>query len=198
MQLILGSSSTARASVLAQLKVPFQQVSPNVDESPIPGESVADMVERLAILKAQAVHKIVDQNALIITGDQVLSVDERVLGKPHTPSAAQEQLLFCSEKTATFYSSICLWDNRNHTYQLEICPTTIQFAQLTIEMIQRYIAIEQPLACAGSFKAEGLGITLIESMECNEPTAILGLPILTLSNMLKAVQFCPIQHAKAP
>ena len=195
MQLILGSSSTARAGVLSQLKMPFKTVSPDIDETIYKDESATSLVQRLGVEKAEAVSKQTPEDSIIITGDQVLSVEGDIFGKPHTQEKAYEHLCYFSGKSATFYSSICVYNNHTKQHQLAVCPTTIAFKQLTTTQIKRYIKLEKPLQCAGCFKAEGLGISLISTMQSSDPTAILGLPLLTLCNMLEQENIDIIAHA---
>ena len=195
MQLILGSSSTARAKVLSQLKVPFTTVSPDIDETMQENETAASLVKRLGREKAEVLLQQIPEDSIIITGDQVLCVKGHIFGKPHTQEKAYEHLRYFSGKSAIFYSSICVYNNHTKSHQIAVCPTTITFKQLTTTQIKHYIALEKPLACAGCFKAEGLGISLISAMQSNDPTAILGLPLLTLCNMLEQENIDIIAHA---
>lgn len=183
--IVLGSSSKTRQKVLSRLKIPFNMVSPDIDESAKKDETVRELTERLSLEKAHAVAKKINYPALIISGDQVLSLDNLIFGKPHTVEKAKEQLGIFSNKTASFVTSICLYDTSEQIIQAETIETKIKFRELSKNEIEKYITIEQPLECAGSFKAEGLGISLINSIESDDPYAILGVPLLHLCKLLR-------------
>lgn len=188
-QIVLGSSSKTRQKVLSRLKIPFIMVSPDIDESAKKNETVQDLTERLSIEKAHAVAKKIHEPSLIISGDQVLSLDNLVFGKPHTVDNAKKQLSMFSNKTASFITTICLYDNTDQKIQTKTTETKIKFRELKENEIESYISIEQPLECAGSFKAEGLGISLITSIESDDPYAILGVPLLHLCKLLRNVGY---------
>ena len=184
MDLILGSSSTYRKSLLERLTVDFKCYSPDIDEAPKPGEHPQDMVERLAITKAK---KVAAQfpHSLIIGSDQTAVLNGAVIGKPMTEEKAIEQLTACSGRTVTFLTSLCLLNAENGNFQCRVIPFHVSFRELTAEQIRGYIKKEQPLNCAGSFKVEGLGITLFEKLEGEDPTSLIGLPLIALTEMLR-------------
>lgn len=188
-ELILGSSSESRRTVLTQVGLNLKQISPDIDETELKGEKAAELVARLGKEKALAVSKLAPENSLIITGDQVLECDGEIFGKPHTPENAIAQLAFFSCKNAAFFTNICLMNNITGCVQTKTITTNLQFKELSQAKIKRYIEIEQPLKCAGSIKIEGLGITLIEKVSCNDLHAILGMPLMHLCSMLEKEEY---------
>lgn len=181
--LVLASSSPYRRELLARLRLPFEVVSPDVDETPLANEAPQDTALRLAQLKARAVaDKFPD--ALIIGSDQVALLDEQQIGKPHTHDNAVKQLRAASGKRMTFHTALCLYNSKSGNMQARVVPITIQFRTLSDAVIERYLAAEQPYNCAGSAKSEGLGITLIERFEGEDPNALIGLPLIALVDML--------------
>jgi MAF protein len=187
--IILGSSSTARKKVLSRLKIPFTTMSPDIPEVRGENETPSDFTLRLAIEKAKAIVKKTNANSIILSGDQILVCDNKIFGKPHTEEKAIEQLEFFSGKTAKFITSICLLRTSDREKQTLTTETIIKFKPLSDETIRKYINIESPLKCAGSFKAEGLGISLIEEIKSDDPYAILGVPLMHLCIMLKKFNF---------
>ena len=181
--LILGSSSIPRARLLNQLALPYCIVAPHIDEKRLPQESVEKMVVRLARGKAEAVAA-AHPNALIIGSDQVLSVSHQILGKPMTQANAREQLALMSGKQGTFHSALCLYNSQTQKAQITTIPTHIQFRTLSRATIDYYLEQESPLHCAGSLKAEGLGVILCQHIRSEDPYAIQGLPLTTLVSML--------------
>jgi len=180
--LVLASTSPFRRELLQRLGVPFETVSPDIDESPLPGEPAQQLVRRLAELKARAVAGA--RQALIIGSDQVASSGTGVLGKPGGHAHAMQQLRRLSGKRVSFYTGLCLLDSRSGHIQVDMVPFHVQFRRLTDDQIERYLHADQPYHCAGSFKSEGLGITLFESLEGSDPTALIGLPLIRLTAML--------------
>ena len=183
MQLVLASTSPYRKELLSRLKIPFEVVAPEVDETPLPGEAPQDTALRLAQLKARAV-KTKFPNALIIGSDQVAVLEGTQLGKPHTHDNAVKQLRFMRGKTVGFHTALCLYNSRTDRMQAEVVPYLVSFRDLTDAQIEGYLLKEQPYNCAGSAKSEGLGIALIEKMEGNDPNALIGLPLIRLIDML--------------
>ena len=181
--LILGSSSPFRREILGKLGVPFTTRSPEVDETPLPGEQPEALVQRLALIKATAVAEH-NPDSLIIASDQVSVLDEIISGKPGNHRKAIEQLTKCSGKTVTFYTGLCLYDTTARNYQLDCELFKVHFKTLTDRMIENYVNREKPYQCAGSFKSEGLGITLINALEGRDPNALIGLPLIRLTEML--------------
>lgn len=184
--LVLGSSSRYRADLLGRLGIAFTQVSPDIDETALAEELPADLVLRLAAAKADAVAAL-HPDAIIVASDQVASVDERVLGKPGTESNAIAQLLALSGKRVTFYTSLHVRDAATGAQVSELDITEVQFRPLSKGQIERYVAAEQPLDCAGAFKAEGLGIAMFEHINSDDPTALIGLPLIKLCSALAAL-----------
>ena len=180
--LILASSSPYRAELLDRLGLDYTTASPDIDESALPGERPDTLVERLAELKARAVGE--HHPGLIIGSDQVATIDGDILGKPGNHGNAVEQLTRLSGKRVTFHTGLCLLDTTRHELQADVVPFTVQFRRLSPEQIERYLRAEQPYNCAGSFKSEGLGITLFEKMSGEDPTALIGLPLIRLTTML--------------
>jgi septum formation protein len=182
--LVLASTSIYRAQLLSILQLPFETTSPNVDETPLPGEIARQTSARLSILKAQAVAKDYP-NALIIGSDQVALLDGQQLGKPLTHDNAVRQLRAMRARTVVFYTALTLLNSANGTMQTEIDETKVTFRNASDAEIERYLLKEQPYHCAGSAKSEGLGIALISRIEGNDPNALIGLPLITLVTMLK-------------
>jgi septum formation protein len=183
-QLILSSSSPARRALLARLPIAFLSTSPNVDETPLPGENVKTMVLRLAELKARISAREHDR-ALIIGCDQVGTLDDTILCKPLTHQNAVKQLRLVSGKTVRFFTAICLLDTRNNQIQTAIETYDVHFRELSDAMIESYLRKEQPYQCAGSFQAEGLGVMLIDKFHGDDYTALIGLPLIRLVQMLE-------------
>jgi MAF protein len=180
--LLLASTSPYRRELLQRLGIPFTTAAPDVDESPLPGESPVELVRRLSESKARAAGKI--HAGMIIGSDQVATTGEDILGKPGSHSAAAEQLQRLSGKRVTFQTGLCLLDTVNSTVQLDVIPFCVEFRQLGAAQIERYLRREQPYNCAGSFKSEALGITLFRRMHGDDPTALIGLPLIRLTDML--------------
>ena len=182
--LILASSSIYRRELLTRLCIPFTVESPDVDETPLPQESPAQTALRLAQAKARKVGQR-HQNALIIGCDQVAVLDGLQLGKPLIHDVAMNQLRMMQGRTVVFHSAICIYNSQTSNLQSAIVPYEVKFRQLDDTEIERYLIKEQPYHCAGSAKSEGLGIALIEHMRGDDPNALIGLPLITLINMLK-------------
>ncbi len=183
--LVLASSSPYRRELLARLHLPFEVMSPDVDETPLPNEKPQDTALRLAQLKARAVaDKFPD--ALIIGSDQVAMLGDTQLGKPHTFDNAKKQLTAASGRKMTFHTALCLYNSKTGRMQARVVPINVQFRNLTEAQIERYLHKEQPYNCAGSAKSEGLGIALIERFEGDDPNALIGLPLIALVDMLNA------------
>jgi len=183
--LILASTSPYRRELLGRLGIAFDVCSPDVDESRLSGESPLDMVRRLSEAKARAGAAQQAGAALVIGSDQVAVVDDEVLGKPGTFELACAQLTRLSGQRVTFLTGLCLYNSAQQRVQVEVIPFTVVFRTLTAQQIENYIRREQPLNCAGSFKSEGLGVALFERMEGDDPTALIGLPLIRLVSMLE-------------
>lgn len=184
--LVLASTSPYRRELLSRLGVAFSVCAPDVDESPHTGESPADLVRRLAEAKALAGAAQQTTAALIIGSDQVAVVDDVILGKPGTFERACEQLSRLSGRRVTFLTGLCLHNTALQRTQLDMVPFTVEFRTLTRTQIEAYVRREKPLNCAGSFKSEGLGVALFSRMEGEDPTALIGLPLIRLVDMLTA------------
>ena len=190
-RIILASSSSYRKHLLERLLLPFESVSPAIDETPLATETPAQTAERLALMKAWAL-KDNFPNAFIIGSDQTAACEQRLLGKPGCGRAAIEQLSDCSGKVVTFYTGLCLYDSARDQYQIDTVSYQVKFLPLSASQITSYIKKEQPLDCAGSFKAEALGSALFESQTGSDPTALIGLPLIRLCAMLRQVGIEPL------
>lgn len=191
-KLILSSSSPARRALLSRLQIPFATLSPNVDETPLPGEDIQSMVLRLAELKAKKPTHLYSQ-AHIIGCDQAGLLEGELLCKPITYENAIKQLRLMSGKKITFYTAICLWNTNTKDCQLALETYDVQIRQLTDVMIAAYLQKEEVLQCAGSIHVEGLGISLIEKLSGNDYTALIGLPLIRLTQMLEQAGFDILQ-----
>lgn len=183
-RLVLASTSAYRKALLERLALAFVVASPQVDERPLGGEAPADTALRLAALKAQSV-RAAHRDALIIGSDQVASSTGRLLGKPGDHANAARQLRSLSGKSADFHTAVALLDAANGRMQTELVACRVHFRQLDDARIESYLRREQPFDCAGSAKAEGLGIALIARIETDDPTSLIGLPLIALSAMLE-------------
>ena len=179
---VLASTSPFRRELLTRLGISFETAAPDVDESPRQDETPDALVRRLSEAKARAVGE--SCSGLIIGSDQVATTGTDILGKPGTHECAAAQLQHLSGKTVTFHTGLCLLDSASGELQLDVVPFRVVFRQLDGERIERYLRHDQPYNCAGSFKSEGLGITLFERMEGDDPTALIGLPLIRLTTML--------------
>ncbi|MEM7208301.1 MAG: nucleoside triphosphate pyrophosphatase [Pseudomonadota bacterium] len=187
-KLVLASTSPYRAQQLRQLGVSFETASPVCDETPNERESASQLVQRLSTAKAQSVAKD-HPNALIIGGDQVAERDGRIIGKPGDRANAVAQLSSASGRSMMFYSGVCVHDTATSQTQVDKVTTQVQFRTLNGDTINRYIDAENPIDCAGSFKSEGLGIALFQSVGSDDPSALMGLPLIRLVSMLGVFGF---------
>ena len=181
--LLLASSSAYRRELLARLQLPFTWASPDIDEQRQAGEPAPELVQRLARQKAEALagnHP----GHLIIGSDQVAVLGEQVLGKPKTFERACEQLLACSGQQVCFLTGLALLNSATGQCQVDCIPFTVTLRELSREQVERYVAAEQPLDCADSFKAEGLGVSLFQSTHGCDATSLIGLPLIRLVDML--------------
>ena len=181
--LILASGSPYRKVLLERLRLPFSVDSPDLDESPGPGEQPAALAVRLAREKALAVAAR-RPGAIVIGSDQVASLDGEMLRKPGTAELAVDQLKACSGRKVGFDTGVCVVEPNGRT-RTDCVAVTVHFRSLSDAEIRRYVALDRPLDCAGSFKWESLGITLFERLETDDPTALEGLPLIALSRMLR-------------
>jgi septum formation protein len=183
MKLVLASTSRYRRELLSRLHVPFDVVAPDVDETPLPGESPSQTALRLSVLKAQAVAKQFP-DALIIGSDQVLMLDAKQLGKPGNYDNAFAQLKKMQGKAMVFHTALTLLNSRTGHVQTRDVPTVVHIRKLSDVQIEAYLKKEEPYDCAGSAKSESLGIALMERMDSPDPTALIGLPLMALTEML--------------
>ncbi len=190
--LILGSSSPFRKALLERLMVPFEVAQPNIDERPKAGESALALVRRLAIEKAQAVAHALGSdhpNALIIGSDQVALHGTQIVGKPLDHDDAVAQLTQASGHRIELHTGLALLNTQTGNTQSDVVTFCTHFKTLTPHTIERYLRKEKPYNCAGSLKSEGLGIALLERFEGDDPSALIGLPLIRLIAMLEAEGF---------
>lgn len=184
-QLILGSTSPYRRELLQRLQCPFSTAAPDIDETRHSGETARAMVLRLSLAKARKVAEAYP-DALIIGSDQCAVLQEQVIGKPGNHANAVKQLQNASGQRVEFLTGLCLLDSRTGEYQLDVVPFAVDFRELSLGEIDDYLHKDQPYNCAGSFRSESLGITLFKRMVGDDPTALMGLPLIRLSQMLQA------------
>ncbi|MCK5364560.1 MAG: septum formation inhibitor Maf [Gammaproteobacteria bacterium] len=183
MRILLASTSVYRQQLLARLGVAFDVVDPRVDETPLPGEAAEELVARLAQAKARGGAKGA-HDALVIGADQVAVLDGEILGKPGNAEANRRQLQRAAGRRVQFFTGLCLFAAQSRRARVEVVPFAVQFRKLTHEQIASYVEREQAFDCAGGFRCEGLGSALFERMEGSDPTALIGLPLLRLTQML--------------
>ena len=183
-KIILASSSPYRKELLKRLDITFTTVSPEVNERYFQDELISDYVLRLAKTKAESIVSKND-NSLIIAADQALQCDKKILGKPGNYNKAKEQLLFMSNRSLTFYTGLCLINTETKIIEEDVVSFRVDFRKLTESEIKNYLVKEKPYDCAGSFKSEKLGISLLKKMNGDDPTALIGLPLIRLCKMLR-------------
>lgn len=185
--LLLASSSIYRRELLTRLQLPFICHSPDIDESPLPNETPRALVERLAVSKARALAQNYPEH-IIIGSDQVAVLDQQIIGKPLHAEGAFKQLHAASGRSVTFLTALAVIDTRKTSNtlreQVACVPFTVHFRTLSDAQILRYIDKEQPFDCAGSFKSEGLGVSLFQAIEGTDATSLVGLPLIRLCDML--------------
>ena len=182
--LVLGSTSPFRKELLERFRLDFVVDSPEIDETPLNHESPKDYVLRLSLEKAKVVAKR-HPNSLIIASDQCSILNGVIRGKPGNHENATKQLTESSGQCVSFLTGLCLYDSSDDSYQLDLVPYHVDFRALGETEIDSYLRAEKPYFCAGSFKSEGLGVTLFKSMRGDDPTALIGLPLIRLSEMLR-------------
>ena len=183
--LILASTSPYRRELLARLGLPFETQTPAVDETPLPGEAPHELALRLARAKAQDVARHHPQ-ALVIGSDQVADLHGQPLGKPGSHERARAQLSRMSGQTVLFHTAVSLACAARGLLQTELATVRVRFRELDAASIERYLRAEQPYDCAGSAKSEGLGIALLAAIESDDPTALIGLPLIRTAALLRA------------
>lgn len=183
--LILGSTSRYRRELLQRLHLPFEVVAPDVDETPLPGEAPSVLALRLALAKAHAVAQR-HPNAVVIGSDQVADLAGEPLGKPGTHERAVAQLQRMRGQTVVFQTALAVVCLATGFAQQDLAPVRVRFRDLSDAEIDRYLRIEQPYDCAGSAKSEGLGIALLDAIDSDDPTALVGLPLIRTCRLLRA------------
>lgn len=184
MKLILASTSPYRRELLGRLGLAFETAAPAVDEARLAEESPTQLVRRLSEAKARAVAA-TRPDALVIGSDQVAVLDGKILGKPGDHANAVKQLRAASGKQVTFMTGLCLCNGATGQIQVDQVPFEVEFRALTPQQIENYLQREQPYNCAGSFKSEGLGVSLFRRMTGDDPSALIGLPLIRLIDMLE-------------
>ena len=183
--IILASSSPFRRELLGRLQLPVDCQSPDIDETGDSGESPWHLVRRLAEAKAMAIAGQCQAPTLVIGSDQVAVLDDVILGKPGDADNARQQLQRMRGCRIDFLTGLCLLNTQTTSRQIDVIPYSVKFRDYDDAAIERYIAAEQPFNCAGSFRSEALGVTLLESMSGSDPTALIGLPLIRLCEMLR-------------
>lgn len=183
--LVLGSTSVYRKDLLSRLGLPFEVVSPQVDETPLVGESPRDLALRLALAKARAVAHM-HPEAVVIGSDQVADLGGVPLGKPGTHERAVAQLARMSGQTVVFQTAVAVVCHASGYAAVELAPVSVKFRHLSAQDIENYLQREQPYDCAGSAKSEGLGIALLERIDSDDPTALIGLPLIRTCHLLRS------------
>ena len=183
--LVLGSTSRYRRELLERLNLPFEIAAPDVDETPLPGEAPRDLALRLALAKARAVAQ-QHPGAVVIGSDQVADLAGEPLGKPGQHERAVQPLRQMRGQTVVFQTALAVVCTATGFEQADIAPVEVKFRDLSDEEIERYLRAEQPYDCAGSAKSEGLGIALLDAIHSDDPTALIGLPLIRTCRMLRA------------
>ena len=187
--LILASTSRYRQELLARLRLPFEAVAPEVDETPLAGEAPAALAERLALAKARAVAA-TRPDAIVLGSDQVADLDGQALGKPGSHAAAQAQLRLMSGRVVVFQTAVAVV--ARGLAAIERAEVRVRFRALSDAAIDAYLHADQPYDCAGSAKVESLGIALLESVESDDPTALIGLPLIRTCSLLRRAGLEPL------
>lgn len=183
--LVLGSTSRYRRELLERLRLPFDVAAPQVDETPAPGEAPRELALRLALAKARAVAALRPE-AVVIGSDQVADLEGQPIGKPGTHERAVEQLRRMSGRSVVFHTAVAVVRPATGFERVDLAPVTVRFRTLDDREIEAYLRAEQPYDCAGSAKSEGLGIALLEAIESDDPTALVGLPLIRTCALLRA------------
>ena len=180
--LVLASTSPYRAELLSKLGLKFTQQAPVCDETPIAGEIPKDLVLRLAIAKAQSLRGEFTEGTIIIGSDQVADLGGEIVGKPGNHKNAVAQLKRFGGRDIVFYTGLCVL--RGDEQFSSVVPTRVRFRHLDEQQIERYLLADQPYNCAGSFKSESMGTAIVESMTSDDPSALIGLPLITVADYL--------------
>jgi septum formation protein len=182
--LVLASSSPYRRMLLDRLRIPYSTTSPELDETPLPGEPPVQTALRLAEAKARAV-AVRFPGAIVIGSDQVAVLDGNPLGKPGTHEAAHAQLMTMRGRSVVFHTALCVLDAGSGTCRTADVPTTVRFREYSDAQAERYLELDKPYDCAGSAKIEAMGIALVEEVVSTDPTALIGLPLIALVSLLR-------------
>jgi septum formation protein len=192
--LILASTSRYRRDLLGRLRLPFTVEAPHVDETPAPGETPAALAQRLALAKAQAVAAR-HPGAVVIGSDQVADLDGEAIGKPGDHARAVAQLMRMSGRRVVFQTAVAVARAERGFAQVRLAPVVVRFRVLTADEVERYLRLEQPYDCAGSAKSETLGIALLDAIDSDDPTALVGLPLIRTCALLRAAGLDPLAAA---
>ena len=195
--LILGSTSRYRRELLERLRLPFDVASPDVDETPRAGEAPAALAARLALAKARAVAA-AHPNAVVIGSDQVADLDGEPIGKPGNHERAMEQLRRMRGRSVVFHTAVAVVCEASGFSGSALAPVTVRFRDLSDAEIEHYLRTEQPYDCAGSAKCETLGIALLDAIDSDDPTALVGLPLIRTCALLRAAGIDPLMGGEAP
>jgi MAF protein len=193
MKIILASSSKYRQNILNKLHLSFEAIAPDIDESAVIGESVEQQVLRLAINKAKAI-SIVKPGSYVIGSDQLACFNGNTLGKPGNFENAKQQLLMVNGQTVQFFTGLCLINPNNQQIEHLVDIFEVKFRKLSEQQITTYLNLEQPFDCAGSFKCEGLGIALFESLNGRDPNSLIGLPLIGLVDLFNKCDIDLFEH----
>ena len=193
-ELILASTSRYRRELLERLRIPFQALSPETDETPLPGEAPSTLAERLALAKARALSARFP-DAVVIGADQVADVDGIAIGKPGDHERAVAQLRAMSGRTIVFQTALAVVRESTGFAQVRRAPVAVRFRTLDNDEIEFYLRTEQPYDCAGSAKCETLGIALLDAIESDDPTALIGLPLIRTAQLLREAGLDPLRGA---
>jgi septum formation protein len=196
-ELILASTSRYRRELLERLRLPFRALSPQTDETPLPGEAPAALAERLALAKARVLARQFP-DAVVIGADQVADVDGVALSKPGDHAHAVDQLRAMSGRTIVFQTALAVVREATGFAEVRRVPVPVRFRRLADAEIEFYLRAEQPYDCAGSAKCETLGIALLEAIESEDPTALIGLPLITTCTLLRAAGLDPLRARPLP
>lgn len=192
--LVLASTSRYRRELLARLRLPFEVQAPEVDETARPGEAPVALAQRLALAKAHAVAE-ARPEAVVIGSDQVADLDGHALGKPHTHERAVQQLQRMSGHKVLFHTAVAVVCRASGFEQTTLCSVAVSFRDLGDDEIEQYLRTEQPYDCAGSAKCEALGIALLSAIDSDDPTALIGLPLIRTSELLRRAGIDPLRSA---
>jgi septum formation protein len=184
-RLVLGSTSRYRRELLSRLRIPFDVAAPGVDETPLAGEKPAELAVRLALAKANAVAAL-HRDAVVIGSDQVADLDGEALGKPGTHENAVEQLRRMRGRTAVFHTALAVVCLESGFARSDLAPVRVKFRDYSDAEIETYLRLDEPYDCAGSARSEGLGIAMVDAIENDDPSALVGLPLIRTCRMIRA------------